>query len=213
MMPSWLTVRSCTTTTNGSTTTPLVHEDGSVQILTTIADASAPRVYEYPLDIPLGSLLTLTADGGAEVATSDGLVIVSVAAPWAYDAEGRAVPTHFEVEGGTLLQIVNHVDGQTAYPVVADPSVSFGWYVYVKYSKADVRRYWSGTQYLNQAAAAAACAAVASAYGAAVCGSLTAGYFESIGSTFKDAKKYNQCVEVAMTYVGGIPVKWKRYSC
>ncbi len=36
---------------NRSSTTPLVNQDGSVQILTTIADASAPTAYEYQFDL------------------------------------------------------------------------------------------------------------------------------------------------------------------
>ncbi len=35
---------------NGSTTTPLVHEDGCVQILTTITGATAPTEYTYVID-------------------------------------------------------------------------------------------------------------------------------------------------------------------
>jgi len=198
---------------NGSSTVPLVKEDGSVQVITTITDGSAPTSYAYVLGGVDGSTLRLTSDGGAEMVDGGGIVTATVDAPWAVDANRVPVATHYEIHGDALVQFVEHDSAQVAYPVTADPRVSLGWYVYVKYSKAEVQRYWNGTEFLNKAAAAAACAVAASAVGAAVCGSLTADYFSSIGSTFKSAKAHNQCVEVALTYVGGIPAKWKRYSC
>ncbi|WP_297006681.1 hypothetical protein [uncultured Corynebacterium sp.] len=65
--------------------------------------------------------------------------------PWAKDAEGKEVPTHFEVRGNSLVQVVDF-DGNTFFPVVADPR--FNWDIV------------SGHAYLNksetkQAAAAA----------------------------------------------------------
>ena len=38
-------------------------------------------------------------------------------------------------------------------------------------------------------------------------------YMDSIGKTFKDAKRYNQCVELRLMYVTYAPVGWKRYAC
>ncbi len=197
---------------NGSSTVPLVKDDGTVQILTTIEDADAPSSYSYEFDVPSGASLALTSDGGAQVATDEGVVTATIDAPWAVDANGAAVPTRYLVAGDTLIQVIDF-DSTTAFPVVADPSVSLGWWIYIKYSKADVARYWSGTEFLNKAAPAAACTIAAGAVGGAVCGPLTADYFSSIGSTFKTAKANKQCVEIAMTYVGGVPVKWKAYSC
>lgn len=46
-----------------------------------------------------------------------------IAAPWARDATGRAVPTRYEIRGSTLVQVVEHRGGNVSYPVVADPSV------------------------------------------------------------------------------------------
>jgi hypothetical protein len=43
------------------------------------------------------------------------------APPWAWDADGRDVPTRYIVEGDTIVQEVDHAGGDYAYPIVADP--------------------------------------------------------------------------------------------
>lgn len=48
--------------------------------------------------------------------------ITQIAAPWAVDANGRRVPTHYTLDGDTLVQSVE-VTAETAFPVVADPSL------------------------------------------------------------------------------------------
>ena len=41
--------------------------------------------------------------------------------PWARDANGAEVPTHYEITGTTLTQIIDHRMEPYAYPIVADP--------------------------------------------------------------------------------------------
>lgn len=48
-------------------------------------------------------------------------IIAEIAAPWAKDANGTDVPTRYEADGSSLIQVVDHRDGNFAYPVVADP--------------------------------------------------------------------------------------------
>jgi len=107
---------------NGTVTLPVVKDDGSVQVLTTIADANAPTRFEYKLDLPAGATLYVDEFGGAYVLDADGVsLITSVAPAWATDANGQSVPTHYETTGSALVQIVEHSAAKTAYPVVADP--------------------------------------------------------------------------------------------
>jgi len=149
--------------TNGSTTTPLVHEDGSLQILTTIADSGAPSDYEYQLALAPGGALVLTDEGGVDIVEADGSVSRSVAAPWAFDALGIPVSTHYVVDGGTLTQVIEH-DSSSTYPIVADPKVSYGWGVYYHFNKAETITI--GKDWLAIAAGSTtACAAVGAALG------------------------------------------------
>lgn len=95
--------------------------DIGVQMLTTIGDASAPTSFEYEVSLEPGQSLKLV-HGGAAVFNADGSVAISVAAPWAVDANGNPVPTRYGVEGSTLVQLVDHTaSASVAYPVVADP--------------------------------------------------------------------------------------------
>lgn len=124
---------------NGSSTVPVVR-DGSVQISTVIDNANAPTRYDYPMDLAAGRRLQLNADGSVIAAGEDGSVSVYVAAPWAKDANGYLVPTHYEINGNTLTQVVDFT-ANTAFPVVADPTYWWGgktWLSGAKVSTATV---------------------------------------------------------------------------
>lgn len=167
---------------NGSATTPLVLTDEDIlQILTTIVDSSAPTAYAYPIDIQPGSSIRLTPDGGATVSTKDGIVYASVAKPWAVDANGNRVKTRFQLSGNTLVQVVDHRRAGIAYPVVADPRISLGWYVYVHFNRAETKTISGGGW--GAAGGSAACAlagsAIAGPVGAATMG---AGCLAQLGS-------------------------------
>ncbi|GAA3582196.1 hypothetical protein GCM10022198_01810 [Klugiella xanthotipulae] len=106
---------------NGSETVPVIHDDGTVQLNTIIRDPQAPKSYSYPLELPSGSSL-VAHQGGAQIRDDNsGDVIGEFDAPWAFDADGQSVPTHYEINGSTLTQIVAH-GTESRYPIVADPS-------------------------------------------------------------------------------------------
>lgn len=64
--------------------------------------------------------LSLLDDGLVQVVTGPG-ESYTIPEPWAKDARGTSVPTHFEIRAGNLVQIVEHKSGDYKYPVVADP--------------------------------------------------------------------------------------------
>lgn len=107
--------------TDGATTVPVLKDDGSVQVTTIISDENAPTSYDYDLTLPAGTSLTLDAESGVVLALDGDKLVIGVAPAWAVDANGNAVPTHYEVHGSTLRQVVDHTAGAVAYPVVADP--------------------------------------------------------------------------------------------
>ncbi|ORC24368.1 hypothetical protein A7979_10265 [Rothia nasimurium] len=107
---------------NASSTSVLPHEDGSVQMVTTIADSSAPEEYVYNLDLPEGASMEILEGGLVLVEDSAGNFIAGVAAPWAKDANGVDIPTRYEIRGSALVQIVKHQNrSNLKYPVTADP--------------------------------------------------------------------------------------------
>lgn len=184
---------------------------GGLQALTVIRNSAAPDSYTYTLT---DASFEISGEGVVTV-TRGGRTIGMVAPPWAVDAVGNKVPTHYEVHDGALVQIVNH-RGAT-YPVVADPSISFGWYVYVRYSKSEVQQISiTATQAGNMAALALTCYLLGLANPAlsVVCMALGTPYIDSVINQIKDAQAAGQCIEHKYTYPPpGALVGWTRYDC
>jgi len=105
---------------NESATVPVVHEDGSLQIFTVIDGPEAPTHYDYEIKATEGSALTLVDNGGVVITDAAGNFEGAVTPPWAKDASGASLPTHYEVAGMTITQVVEH-SSAASYPVVADP--------------------------------------------------------------------------------------------
>lgn len=106
---------------NGSANTVIPTATG-VQMLTTIANAQAPERYTYDVSTTAGDVFTIFEDGSAILAGADGTAKIAVPTPWAKDANGHSIPTHFETDGTSLTQVIEHTSAQNvAYPVTADP--------------------------------------------------------------------------------------------
>lgn len=122
---------------NGSSSTPVVKDDGSVQITTTISGANSPTRYAYESAVAGADSIEQLEDGGLIFRDVEGRYLAAIAPAWAKDASGIAVPTWYEVDGKTITQVVDHASqpGFT-YPIVADPYlgqdlfawVTQGWY-------------------------------------------------------------------------------------
>ena len=119
----------------GSTDATVQATDDGFRIHTVIHDgAFAPTRYDHQVTIPSGTHLVLIDDlpsehksarpGGALILDAQDHLVAGFAPPWAVDAHGGAVPTHYELDGTTLVQVVDHHAGM-AYPVVADPYLGF----------------------------------------------------------------------------------------
>lgn len=107
--------------------------DGATRFLAVLENSDAPDRYEYRFE---GTKLRLEADGSA-VALVNGQVVAVIDSPWAYDADGISVPTHYEVHNDALVQVVAHARGNFSYPIVADPKTTITW--------------WNTTIYFNKA--------------------------------------------------------------
>ena len=96
-----------------------------------VRDETAPTSYEFDVDLPKGFKLSEDGSGGIEVLNDDGEVAGTIATPWAFDANGETVSTQFKSRGNVLVQTVEH--SGAAYPVVADPSITLGSGVYIRW--------------------------------------------------------------------------------
>lgn len=96
-----------------------------VAIMGVLDRASVP-VLSFDLEVSDGLTLMLDQeDGSIDIVGPDGVALGAIESPWALDAAGRAVPTHYTLARRRLTQ---HVDlaAATAFPVVADPKVTWG---------------------------------------------------------------------------------------
>jgi len=146
-----------------------VHADGSVSLDTVIDSARGATRFTYTIG---NATPVLQADGSVnlvQTTSQNGVTVeatvATIAAPWAKDAKGNPVATHFQVIGNKLVQVIQ-ATGKTAYPVVADPYVKAIWHwwgISVYYSKAFTRSL-NNSWLLNGT----------SALGGLACGALTA---------------------------------------
>jgi hypothetical protein len=186
--------------------------DGT-RLFTIIKGPNAPTQFTYHLNLPAGAVLlpatqeyattdnmpAATPTDSSYVIELNGAIIGDIDAPWAKDANGAAVPTSYTLQGSDLIQTVSHQGA--AYPVVADPKVSFGWYVYVRWNKAEAKAVnhiiaGAGASFLN-----AICYTVHSHQDVMFwCLSITAAKAAQISYIFKWAADHNQCVEVKFPY-------------
>ncbi|RMI12999.1 hypothetical protein [Cellulomonas triticagri] len=137
--PSGLSVGNGTTADDGTIVYPndghdadvavQALDDGSVRLQTIIPSADATHSFSYQFDDDV-SLVQVPEGIELRREGPDGGVSLGVIAPaWARDADGNQVPTRYEVDANTLVQVIDASPTAT-YPVVADPRVSFGVGVY-----------------------------------------------------------------------------------
>lgn len=90
-------------------------------LATIINSPEAGESFTYDVHSTDQVRIELGESGGAFFVAGDN-VVGGVLAPWAVDADGVEVPTRYAVKDGALVQIVEHIGGGYAYPIVADPT-------------------------------------------------------------------------------------------
>ncbi|MFT4158219.1 MAG: hypothetical protein QM630_09910 [Microbacterium sp.] len=106
----------------------------NTRIHTIIPTADSPTEYSYPISdatprlnddgsVDLVGEIALWNGEGERVAQAR--ILGKIGIPWAIDANGAPVSTHFEVRGNTVVQVAE-TTADTAFPVVADPD--FWWW-------------------------------------------------------------------------------------
>jgi hypothetical protein len=149
-----------------------------------------------------GYLITKSGSKGATV-------LGSIDAPWAKDANGKAVPTSYRIEGGSLVQKVTTTTG-TAFPVVADPKVSYGWNIYIKFNKTEVKNLKNKVAYADSAVGL--CGLLVNPVAAIGCAGLTGAIIKRIQRVWAYAADHKRCVELSITYSGFFN-DVKHYKC
>ncbi|MEV6758986.1 hypothetical protein [Streptomyces sp. NPDC051214] len=104
-------------------------KEGGARTLVTLKDDKASETHRFRLDIPQDASITEDGQGGYEITREAGegvhVPVATIDAPWAKDANGKSVPTSYELDGNDLIQTVETTEN-TAFPVVADPKMTWG---------------------------------------------------------------------------------------
>lgn len=142
-----------------------------MRVSTVIEGRFSPVAFAY--DSEPGSVAIPLEDGSLDIVSPGAEydeILAHVDAPWALDANGVAVPTRYVVNAdGSFSQVVDHLSNNYAYPIVADPTVSFGWGVYYHYNRAETKTL--GDKWVEiSAGGTAACAAAGTVLGTPVIG-------------------------------------------
>lgn len=90
-----------------------------------INSPNAPASYSTRISLSRGQSVKSTPHGGYEVVDREGRVSAVIGAPWAEDATGAAVPTHYQLHRDVLTQVINYHQHGVALPVTADPFWSY----------------------------------------------------------------------------------------
>ena len=107
-----------------------------------ISGPDAPTEYVFDFEMPTDWSLVERSDGSVTITDSEGDIVGSIAPPWAVDANADELATSFKVQGAnTLVQTVNHEGA--SYPVLADPSITFGSNIYLWVRGYEI--YWWGS--------------------------------------------------------------------
>lgn len=108
---------------NGTLTVPITHTDGSIAISTVLTAPSSPRSFAYPLTIPAGGHASVGESGAVTVTDPTGTTVAIADAPWAVDARGSSVPTHYVVKDNVVVQEIALDAPGIQFPVIADPDL------------------------------------------------------------------------------------------
>lgn len=104
--------------------------DDGVQVLALLDSKAAPESFTYRVAVPAGGRVVVQSDGSALVLNSRGVALLAAKKPWAVDAKGMPVATHYVAgsDGKSLIQVVQHRGTRAHYPITADPTwVSKTW--------------------------------------------------------------------------------------
>ena len=101
-------------------------DKSSFTVLLELASKDAPTTYDFDVLMPDGSLLALTEEGAVDIIGSDGIAVGTFNKPWALDAQGKQVATHYQINGRTISQVIQP-NADTVYPIIADPKFTWGW--------------------------------------------------------------------------------------
>lgn len=200
--------------------------DGA-QLIAILEKSSDPERLTFRLKLNADSRAALRSDGsviirgsaptggdGSSRGRSESRYVI--AKPWARDARGRSVPTHFEVGRSHITQVIEHSGSSYAYPILADPKISLGFpSVYVTYQHKETKfiAKYVDTKGFSWFSEKIVKGCKSARIASLICTRLVGKRIESLVKTFKQAaSRPGDCVEVKYKFWPGttqITASWK----
>lgn len=201
-----------------------------------LQDDAAPSRFTYALPDAVVPILnengSVVLFDSAESDESVPSVVGVVDVPWAKDAAGVSVATHYEVSKGDLVQVVDHSAAPVTYPIVADPKITagitgtpYGPGAYINLTGAEMKAIATAATAIAGLSAVAICsgatklpaapAKIAAVLCTAAGGVTVKEIFKSIAKIYSN-KKYasNSCYQTKIGPGGGKPfVKTAKKNC
>lgn len=160
----------------------------------------------FPELVPDGFSLSVRPGGTVAVLDPEGRAVSVIEQPWAVDAHGRSLPTHYVVEGRTLRQVVETEAAE--YPIVIDPWVKAGWWYYTPVYYIELS--WSETWRLKLALAkdvssapGLLCTFVPTPVGKVGCGATFLAFKSDVKATVNAAVSAKKCYKARVPATGG----------
>lgn len=123
-----------------------IETPSGIQLEWTIESSEDDHHRSYEIEVDGKGELSVDQTSGALVVKVDGVNTALINTPWAHDANGRSLPTHYEVEGNAFTQVVETDGLDVSYPIIADPRVNWGIVSgHIYFSKEETRRMAAGS--------------------------------------------------------------------
>ena len=97
--------------------------DGGIRQTINIKDPTAPKVYNFPMELQKDQRIVINPDGSANVLNAKGESITTILKPWARDSDNKDLKTFYTVDKIDKNILQQHIvtNDMTRYPVKADP--------------------------------------------------------------------------------------------
>lgn len=106
--------------------------EGGFRVLTTLTNEPKSKRFDYSFDLPAGSELQKTQDEYLMV--SGNQVVGALSLPWALDATGKSLKTHYEWKNNVLTQVLDENSNNLTFPVLMDPAWNYVLQYNLRYS-------------------------------------------------------------------------------
>lgn len=176
---------------------------GNTAGFVSIKDSSAPTSYKFAVGEPANKpVLELQQDGSILVRDAGGNFVNLIQKPWAKDASGTSLRTHYTIESNIITQEIE-LSGAD-FPVVADPSFGCGFAnCTIQFNKSETRD-WATASPPVLAALVAGCAAAGGPPAGVACGAASA----ALVSAAILANNHGECVELHFAGVSPAVTWW-----